>query len=436
MAAGRSAAPGVGALGCPLGVGYARRNMKKILHAALLGTAAGAIGLTACDPAPPPNATVPSPVESDVIPAGETLVDVVREALADVVRDQDAYSRARRLGALLPTLGPETVPAVVETLEDGTLDLGATELELLVRYWATHQPEDASRWALEKSPSIYRSAAVLSAVTVWAEADPQAAVSVAWPWMANPTLERIVPIALVRGWFAANDPPELAHWISGLPIGIPRQRAIAAYIRVVIQTQGAEAVKRWAESLSDDDATYKSAAYRKVAAALSKLDIEAGVRWCDSHCDGPYGNNMRSLIARTWVIRDGPSALAWLSSAREGYERDNAVRLTFAKWARTDREAALAWMAAQTTGEPDPWLRPIYPVYAKLLAADAPADAIEWAKRIENDAERESVLIKVARVWRYLDEAAAELWLLQSSLSEEAREQVRAPIEEGPRPNG
>jgi hypothetical protein len=39
-------------------------------------------------------------------------------------------------------------------------------------------------------------------------------------------------------------------------------------------------------------------------------------------------------------------------------------------------------------------------------------------------------------VWRYLDEAAAELWLLQSSLSEEAREQVRTPIEEGPRPNG
>jgi hypothetical protein len=407
----------------------------------------GAIGLTACNAEPPPNATAPSPVESEAIPAGETLVDVVRESLADMVRDQDAYSRARMLGALLPTLGPETVPAVVETLEDGTLDLGATELELLVRYWATHQPEDASRWALEKSPSIYRSAAVLSAVTVWAEVDPQAAVSVAWPWMANPTLERIVPIALVRGWFAANDPPELAHWISGLPIGIPRQRAIAAYIRVVIQTQGTEAVKRWAESLSDDDATYKSAAYRKVVAALSKLDIEAGVRWCDSHCDGPYGNNMRSLIARTWVIRDGPSALAWLSSAREGYERDLAVRVTFALWARTDREAALGWMAAQTTGEPDPtgepnatgepdpWLRAIYPVYAKLLAADAPADAIQWAKRIENDAERESVLIKVARVWRYLDEAAAELWLLQSSLSEQAREQVRAPIEEGTRPN-
>ena len=71
-------------------------------------------------------------------------------------------------------------------------------------------------------------------------------------------------------------------------------------------------------------------------------------------------------------------------------------------------------------------------------AEDAPTDAIKWAKRIENEAERETVLIQVARVWRYLDEAAAERWLLQSSLSPEAREQVRAPVEEKepPPPNG
>jgi hypothetical protein len=153
---------------------------------------------------------------------------------------------------------------------------------------------------------------------------------------------------------------------------------------------------------------------------------------------------LRGLIARNWVVDDGPAALAWLSSASEGYERDHAVRLTFAKWARTDREAALRWMASQTTGETEPWLQPIYPVYAKLLAADAPADAIEWAERIEGDAERETVLIMVARVWRHLDEAAAEDWLLESSLSEEAREKVRAPvgenvpafIEEGTQPDG
>jgi hypothetical protein len=265
----------------------------------------------------------------------------------------------------------------------------------------------------------------------WAEADPQAAVSAAWPWATQTTtLERIVPSALVRGWFAANNPPELAQWIQALPVGIPRQRAIAAYVRVVIQAQGSEAVKRWAESLPDDDATYKLAVFRRVVDALSKLDIEAGLRWCDSQCDGPYGSNMRSLIARNWVASDGASALEWLSSAPEGHERFLATQVTFALWARIDREAALDWMAAQAAVEPIPWLQAIYPIHAKLVVEDAPADAIESAKRIEDDATREAVLIKVARVWRYLDEAAAEEWLLQSSLSEEARERVRDPVEE------
>ena len=401
--------------------------MKQILCSAFV-TAMGAFWLAACDPAP--NSSISRPVEAEEIPAGETLTDVVREALIDVLRDPDVFSRARRLGALLPTLGPEFVPTVVELFEDRSLDLGSIELELLVHYWATHQPEEASHWSVEKSPTDYRSAAVFAAIMAWAETDPQAAVSVAWQWSVVPSIERVVPSALVRGWFAANNPPELVQWIHDLPMGIPRQRAIAAYVRVVIQTQGAEAVTRWAESLSDDDPSFKLTVFRRVVNALSELEFEAGLRWCDAQCDGPYGNNMRSLIARNWVVRDGPPALAWLLSAPEGRERDLALRMTFGRWADTDREAAFDWMADQTTGEPDPWLQPIYPVYARLLSGDEPTEAIKWAQRIEDDKMRENVLVRVARVWRYLDEAAATEWLLQSPLSEEAREQVRAPVEE------
>jgi len=406
--------------------------MKKILRSALLGTALGAIGLTACDALPPPSGSDKPPVRSETIPPGETLVDLVRKALADMTRDEDAYSRARRLGALLPTLGPDAVSAVKQTLEDPTLDSRGAEIELLVRFWATHQPEEASRWAKEKSPRSYREAAVFAALSVWAEADPQAAASVAWSWGEERILESIVPIALVRGWYAANDPPELRQFLRDLPVGVPGQRAIAAYVRVLIETQGSEAARRWAESLPDDDETdktYKLTVYRRVVDALSVLDTEVAMRWCEAQCDGPYGKNMRSLIARNWALRDGASALAWLSTAPEGHDRNLALKLTFDLWARTDLEAARGWMAAQTTGEPAAWVRVIYPTYAQLLSGKDPAEAIQWAGRIENEQEREFMLIGVARVWRHLDEAEAEKWLLQSPLSEEAREKVRAPLE-------
>jgi len=416
--------------------------MKKLLHVAIL-TSLGAISLSACDPAPAPapgpapNATASTPVDREASAEGETPTDLARDKLIEVLRDESAFSRAQQLGAMLPTLEGKFAPAVAKIIENPPIDLGATELDLLVRYWATHQPEDAALWAKEKSPTIYRDASVLAAVTAWAEVDPQAAVTALWPWAMTTELQTIVPSGLVRGWFTAGDPPELTEWISSLPVGFPRQRAIAAYIRIAIQTRGAEAVKRWAESISDDDATYKLAVFRRTTSALSNLDVEAGVRWCETQCDGPYGDNMRSIIARSWVIRDGPAALAWLSQANEGHERDLSVRVSFAQWARVDREAALDWMASQTTGGIEPWLQPILPVYARLLSTDSPSEAIEWAGRIESKAERELVLIQVARVWRYLDEAAAEDWLRESSLSAEAREQVREPVdEERPTPSG
>ncbi len=401
--------------------------MNKILSSAF-GAAVGAIGLAACDAAAPPDAAVSRPVEPEAITTGETLVDVVREALADIVRDDDAYARARRLGALLPTLGPELVPAVKDTLADPTVDLGATEIELLVRFWATHQPEDASRWAVEKSPTGYRIAAVLSALPLWAEADPQAATIAAQEWSQRRDVRGVLPIALVRGWYAANDPPELTQFIRDAGMGFGRQIMLSPYLRAKIQKQGADAAARWAESVPDDDAVYKLAVYRQVGSVMSLLDHEAAMRWCEAHCDGPHGKDLRSIIARRWVQWDGPAAFAWLSNAPEGYATNFAVRVAFDVWGRVDREAALAWMAAQTTGEPDPWLRPAFTAYAKLLAQDSPADAIEWAERVEDDEEREYVLIRLARAWREVDEAATEAWLVQSSLSEEARENVRAKV--------
>ncbi len=399
--------------------------MKKILHVTLC-TTLGAIGLSACDPAP--DTTASRTVEPEAIPAGETLTDVVREALVESVRDEDGFSRARRLGALLPTLGPESISTVKKMLADPKLALylGASEIELLVRFWATHQPEDASRWAAKQSPSAYRVASVLTSLTLWAEADPQAALTAARLWSQSADVREAVQIALVLGWFAAGDPPELEQFIHDLGVGFPQQRALSNYVRAMIGKHGVETVMQWAESVSDDDAHYKLAVYRQVSSSLGIFDHEAAMRWCEAHGDGPYGMDSRTLVAGHWLRSDAAAALEWLSTAPEGDETSRAVRKTFAQWLRLDREAALGWMAAQTAGTPDPWLRPTYPVYAQFLAQDSPADAIKWAERTEDDGEREVTLGLVARAWFQVDEAAAEAWLLQSPLSEEAREKVRS----------
>jgi len=375
-----------------------------------------ALALAGCDAAPT-SGTAKGPTAPA---AGGSVASVVREA--------DPYARAQELGALLPTLGPEAVPEVEQVLNDWKLDLGAGDYELLIQFWASQQPEAATRWVIDLSPPFYRNGLVQTALPFWVAADLQASLVAVRQWVTlRPDVREALSRALILGWYRAGH-PGLQQYIQDIGGGFERQLALATYLRAAIQKEGVEAVMSWAEAVPEDDPTYKLTVYRQVASALPLFDPEASIRWCDAHCDGPFGNNLRNIIAGRWLLRDGPGALEWLSTAPDGHEKDLAIRATFASWGRMDPDAALAWMAQQTgDGEPPAWLAPVFPVYARLLSERSPPEAVEWAQRIERDREREITLIRVARVWRAADEAAAEAWLADSPLSEDARAKVRDP---------
>jgi hypothetical protein len=55
-----------------------------------------------------------------------------------------------------------------------------------------------------------------------------------------------------------------------------------------------------------------------------------------------------------------------------------------------------------------------------------------WAERIEEEDRREAAMILVAQLWRGVDEDAAEAWLEEASLSDEAREKARSPLPDRP----
>jgi hypothetical protein len=405
--------------------------MPEILRQAAALASLAALLLAGCDASRAPQQTE-APAKPQAIAPGETLSDLVRNALTEIAQDPDSYSRARRFGALLPTLGPELVPAVQATLENPRFDLTAMDVDLLVRYWATHQPAEAASWAALESSPTFRGAALSTALIEWTKRDPEAAVAVAWPWAEEFTaLSADIHRSVVRGWFAKGDPPELRAFMQGLGIGIPRQRTLAAYAREVIKARGVESMLAWADSLPDEDPDYKLDVYRQTIGLLERFDPEAARRWCDAHCDGPYGKNVRTILAGRWALRDPRAAFGWLAQAPANWERDAALRIVFGEWQGRDRAGALAFMAEHTQAGPkgalESWVEALVPVYALTLSEVSPAEAVAWAERITLVKEREWALIQIARTWRRLDEAAAESWLASSPLSEEAREKARSP---------
>ncbi len=225
------------------------------------GFALAAIGLVLCLPVacspdsqtPPPTLPGPPATPRD----GES-----RQAILEVLRDPEAFARARRLSTLLPTLGPEAVPEVRRALENPAVDRGAVEIALLVRFWATHDPASAASWALARSPLGFRAAALVPAIEAWATADPRAAH--AWtrsiPAGAAANSE-LAQVALVRGWFDSGH-PGLENYTRDLGPSFERQRALAALARKTIQRDGPSTVMRWAEALPDEPKRFKLAAFR------------------------------------------------------------------------------------------------------------------------------------------------------------------------------
>jgi hypothetical protein len=186
-------------------------------------------------------------------------------------------------------------------------------------------------------------------------------------------------------------------------------------------------VRRWAEGLPDRDEAFKLEAFRQVGAELGKRDPEAAVAWCAEHCEGPYGSHVRSQIATQWGARDGKAVMQWLAKAPEGKERDRAVQAAYMAWLRHDRDGATAWVAAKGIDGIEPWLRPAVGRFAMAIIPQDPKAAIEWAALIPDDEKRELAYITIFRHWQYRDRAAAEAWLEQSPLSEQAREKARTP---------
>jgi hypothetical protein len=396
------------------------------LHTIVFIAAALALGCDAApsNEAPRSDAAAPAPAS----PGKALTYDDVTALLAE----EDDFAKARKLGELLPTLGPESLPAIKKALDDAALlEMSAIEFELFMRYWTQHEPAEASYYALGTAPRAFRVSAIYGAVIPWVKADPEKAIQTLRPYMTLPGDDgAAAQIALVRGWYASGR-PGLEEFIHGIGAGFERQRALGAYATCIIRDRGVDAVVAWAEAIPDTDPSYKVEAFRRVGTALVPHDGQAARRFCEKHCEGEFGSNLRVRIADRWARDDAEAALTWLAGAPESQDTSLATRISFANWCAKDRPACLAWMKTQLEShakEPLHWIEPAMPIYARWLAKDSPTAGLEVASKFKDPHERNVVMVELAHEWYHKgDKVAAEAWLEKSPLNEALRAMVRSP---------
>lgn len=386
----------------------------------LLTAVAGyAIGRISTPEAPQRPATV---AVAGVVPSRVATEGEIVRALAN----PNAFARAAWLATELPKYGPEIVPEIRYALQSLAVDRGPVELELLLRRWAAEDPALAFQWALTQAPRSYRDGLIAAGARVWASQDPQAALQEISTLPSGPSTQAAI-WALVQGWFDSGQ-PGLEQYLYDIGYGVERQRGVAAYLRSLILRDGSEAATQYAESVSEEDERFKRTVMRQAASEITKVDPSLGVAWEAKHGSGRYGSSLLGLVGIRWSVQDGPAAMAWLSEAEPGARRDSAVEDAFRGWRQRDRASLLKWVDEMGIDGVEDWFVPAVGMYAMALSVLDPQAAMKWTELMPDEGKRIAAQVTIARRWRSSDPDAADRWLAQSSLSDEARANSLQPL--------
>lgn len=356
--------------------------------------------------------------------------------ILDALLIQDPFERVRALAALTD-LSAEEVAQIPDALKTTAVDRDLPEAALLLRLWARRDPEAATHWVLTETQQEIRPPLLKPAVEEWAARDPEAAAQGLQEVILRspgPTVQA-AEVALMRGWFDSGHYEGLQDYLLGQGVTFDQQRAIKAFVRRMIQRAGPQAAIDWAEALPDEPSRFKLAAFRQVSAELGKTDAQVALRWCEKHCQGPYGEGLEQQIAVGWATYEPEQAIRWLAKMPEGQERDLAVLSAYRFWWQQERGgAARRWLEQIGRDGFEPWMAPMAIIYAPMLALEDPVEATKWAMLTPAD-RREQVLVAVGRRWSGQDPEAAEAWIEQAPLSPESKEKARKGLQKG-RPRG
>ena len=365
-----------------------------------------------------------APAGSD--PARDKPPENFAAAIEAALGEPDVLDRAERTARLLQDLGPENVAEVVEVYDRMLNILGELAIRPFVTAWARFDPEAALRHTLGWPLRDKKELGAGTAIEAWAMRDPEGARRAYEQVIKNnPGLQEVLFFDLLTGW-VYSEQEGVEDYIANAPDGV-QNTAVSRVAAKTLRSGGVDALIRWVDSITgnaDYENRFKRKAFQRGSRMVARWDPERAVAWVMENRDQGFAYDGPRILAEEWGITDGPGALEWARNYPDEEQQKEAGREAFRSWFESDHNAAADWLKSESlTAFHDP----IIMYYAKEMGFSAPAEAVGWCERILKERKRLGCLKKIAAKWYRRDALAAETWLQQSQLDEEARQGVRAP---------
>jgi len=359
-------------------------------------------------------------------PQSASAPDDFGAAIRAALAEEDGVDRAERTASVLQQLDPENVLEVAAVYDRMLNILGESDIRPFAIAWARFDPAAALDHILGWPFLDKQKIAAGAVIEGWAMRDPTGALQAYKDTSARHRgLSEDLFLNMLTGWLYSGE-TGLDEYL----VGLSSQRQESGIARVaakLMRRGGADAAIPWANSIVRNEAyenKFKRRVFRRGIRIVGRFDPERAAVWAMEHEGQAYAFDAPRIIAGQWGSRDGRAAMQWVRDHPAEDLRGPAVHEAFRTWMKSDRKGAEEWLESETlTAFHEPAIR----FYAKDLGDRAPEEAIRWCERILDSEPRLRCFNRAAPKWYQRDAVAAEAWLQQSPLDEEARRAARTP---------
>jgi len=365
---------------------------------------------------------VTAPPESVSVP--DDFGVAIRAALAE----KDGLDRAEQTARVLQQLDPENVLEVAAVYDRMINILDELDIRPFAIAWARFDPAAALDHIIGWPFLDKKKMGAGAVIETWAMRDPVGALEAYKQTSARHSeLAEDLFINMLTGWLYSGG-EGLNEYVAGLS-NMRQEAAITRVAGKLMRSGGANATIPWVDSILRDESypnRFKKRVFLRGIRIVGRFDPERAAAWAMEHEGQGYAADGPRIVAGRWGSRDGPAAMQWVRDHPAVERLGPAVREGFRTWLESDRQGAVKWLESETlTAFHDPAIG----FYARGLSNRAPEKAIVWCERILDSELRLRCLKSTAPKWYQRDAVAAETWLQQSPLDEEARSDARMPPE-------
>ena len=351
--------------------------------------------------------------------------DAMEAAVGEAIALPSQLDRTERLVELFSSLSAENLAGALAAVEANRWMVDDTEFELFVEGWARFDPVAATThdWNRRRTKT-----ALGTAIRTWAMQDPKAAHAEVERLVAEDKrvkkLESGIRDDLIRGWVHSGQPGALEAVAARPPTYWPY--AVPPLVSAVLRTGDVKGLLAWADEAfaKPIEDGLRDALLRRILRVATPRDPQAVSAWLLPDLGRPYAIAGPRILLNEWIQVDAPAAVAWTEQQVSAEEYPKLLFIAVEGWFRLDSAAAAAWVESLPA---EARFDPAFHSYAAVASRrrGMAESAISHADKIQDDARRTQALTLVATRWYKRNPEAAEAWLLESELGEDARGAIR-----------